>query len=180
MNRAQKTATIEELKGKFEYSDFFYLIDSSTLTVEKINQLRRLCFDKGVEMRVVKNTLAQKALEAGPEEKNYAGLLEALKGPTAIMFTDTANVPARIIKDFRGEDERPLIKAAYIDSAIYIGDDKIKELSQLKSKEELIGEIIGLLQSPAKNVISALNSGGATIMGLLKALEERGEGGDEG
>lgn len=174
MNRAQKTAAIEELKGKFEDSSFFYLTDSSTLTVEKVNQLRRLCFDKGVEMKVVKNTLVQKALESAAEEKNYGGLMEALKGPTAIMFTDTANVPARIIKEFRGDDERPLIKAAYIDTAIYIGDDKLKELSSLKSKEELVGEIIALLQSPAKNVISALKSGGSTISGLLKALEERG------
>ena len=124
-------------------------------------------------MRVVKNTLVQKALEAAPAEKNYAGLYESLKGPTAIMFTDTAKYPAAIIKEFRGEDERPLLKAAYIDSSIYIGDDKIAELSKLKSKDELVAEIIALLQSPAKNVISALNSGGTIISGLLKALEQR-------
>ncbi len=129
-------------------------------------------------MKVVKNTLAQKALQAASEEK-YAGLMDSLKGPTAIMFTETANVPAKIIKEFRGEDERPLVKAAYIDTAIYVGDDKLKELAALKSKEELIGEIIALLQSPAKNVISSLKSGGSTIMGLLKALEERG-GAEEG
>ncbi len=176
MNRAQKTAAVEELKEKFENNSFFYITDSSTLTVEKVNQLRRLCFEKGVEMKVVKNSLAKKALEAAPEEKNYAGLMEALKGPTALMFTNVANVPARLIEEFRDKDERPLIKAAYIDTAVYIGDDTIKELASLKSKEELIGEIISLLQSPAKNVISALNSGGATLSGLLKALEQRGEG----
>lgn len=175
MTRSEKTATIEELKVKFEENSFFYVTDSSTLTVEQVNKLRGLCFEKGVEMRVVKNTLVQKALEAAPAEKNYAGLYESLKGPTAIMFTDTAKYPAAIIKEFRGEDERPLLKAAYIDSSIYIGDDKIAELSKLKSKDELVAEIIALLQSPAKNVISALNSGGSTISGLLKALEQRGE-----
>jgi len=178
MTRSEKTATIEELKVKFEENSFFYVTDSSTLTVEQVNKLRGLCFAKGVEMRVVKNTLVQKALEAAPAEKNYAGLYESLKGPTAIMFTDTAKHPASIIKEFRadGEDiERPLLKAAYIDSSIYIGDDKIAELSKLKSKDELVAEIIALLQSPAKNVISALNSGGTIISGLLKALEQRGE-----
>jgi len=175
MTRSEKAATIEELKGKFAENSFFYLADSSSLTVEDVNKLRGLCYDKGVEMRVVKNTLVQKALEAAPEDKNYAGLYEALKGPTAIMFTDTAKYPAAIIKEFRGENERPFVKAAYIDSSIYLGDDKITELSKLKSKEELVGEIISLLQSPAKNVISALKSGGSTISGLLKALEQRGE-----
>ena len=100
---------------------------------------------------------------------------DSLKGPTAIMFTETANVPAKIIKEFRGDDERPILKAAYIDTSVYVGDDQIKTLAALKSKEELIGEIITLLQSPAKNVISSLQSGGSTIMGLLKALEDRAE-----
>ena len=126
-------------------------------------------------MKVVKNTLAQKALEAAPEDKNYAELYESLKGPTAIMFTETAKHPAAIIKEFRGDNERPIIKAAYIGSSIYVGDDRITELSKLKSKEELVGDIIGLLQSPAKNLISALKSGGTTISGLLKALEQREE-----
>jgi len=175
MTRAEKAATIEELKGKFAENDFFYLTDSSSLTVEDINKLRGLLFEKGVEMRVVKNTLVRKALEAAPADKNYAELYESLKGPTAIMFTETAKHPAAIIKEFRGDKERPIIKAAYIGSAIYVGDDRITELSKLKSKEEMVGEIIGLLQSPAKNLISALKSGGTTISGLLKALEQRGE-----
>lgn len=173
MTRADKTTAIEELKEKFSNSSFFYLTDSSTLTVEQVNKLRRACFEKGVEMKVVKNTLAIKALEDAPEEKGYKDLLETLKGPTAIMFTDTANVPAKIIKDFRDTDERPIIKAAYIDTAVYVGDDQIDALAALKSKEELIGEIVALLQSPAKNVISALKSSGSTIAGLLKSLEER-------
>ena len=175
MTRAEKTTAIAELKEKFSNSDFFYLTDSSTLTVEQVNQLRGLCFEKGVEMKVVKNTLAIKAMKDAPEEKGYAGLYEAMKGPTAIMFTDTANVPAKLIEEFRKTSERPLVKAAYIDTAIYIGDDQLKTLTQLKSKEDLLGEIIALLQSPAKNVISALKSGGSTIAGLIKTLEERAE-----
>ena len=175
MTRAEKMTAIEELKEKFNNNSFFYLTDSSTLTVAQVNDLRRLCFEKGVEMKVVKNALAKKALSDAPEEKGYAKLFDSLKGPTAIMFTQTANVPAKIIEEFRKEHERPVLKAAYIDTSVFLGDDQVKTLSSLKSKEELIGEIIGLLQSPAKNVVSALKSGGSTIMGLLKALEERAE-----
>ncbi|MEM1320139.1 MAG: 50S ribosomal protein L10 [Bacteroidota bacterium] len=180
MTRLEKTAAIESLKEKFSNNTFFYLTDSSTLTVEQVNKLRGLCFEKGIEMQVVKNTLARKALEAAPEEKGYAQLYDALKGPTAVMFTTVANAPARIIEEFRKSNERPLLKAAYIDTAVFIGDDQLKALAKLKSKEELIGDVIGLLQSPAKNVISSLKSGGSTIMGLLKALEEREGGADEG
>ncbi|MEO1517378.1 MAG: 50S ribosomal protein L10 [Bacteroidota bacterium] len=176
MTREEKSATIEALKEKFDNSSFFYLTDSSTLTVEQVNKLRRLCFEKGVEMKVVKNTLAKKALEAAPEDKGYADLYESLKGPTAIMFSSVANAPARLIKEYRGKDEVPALKAAYIDSDVYVGDDQLQILADLKSKDELLGEVIGLLQSPAKNVISALKSGGSTIAGLLKALEEREEG----
>ena len=173
MTRAEKTTAIAELKEKFSKNTFFYLTDSSTLTVEQVNKLRGLCFEKGVEMKVVKNTLAIKALEDSPEEKGYTALFDALKGPTAIMFTETANVPAKIIEEFRKDFEKPVLKAAYIDTSVFVGDDQLKALATLKSKEELIGEIIGLLQSPAKNVISSLQSGGSTIMGFLKALEER-------
>ncbi len=175
MTRAEKTTAIAELKEKFSNNSFFYLTDSSTLTVEQVNNLRGLCFEKGVEMKVVKNTLAIKALEDAPDEKGYSKLFESLKGPTAIMFSETANVPAKIIEEFRKSHERPVLKAAYIDTSVFVGDDQVKALAALKSKEELIGEIIGLLQSPAKTVISSLKSGEATIMGLLKALEERAE-----
>jgi len=174
MTKADKTAAIEALKEKFENNAYFYLADSSTLTVDQVNKFRRLCFEKGIEMRVVKNTLVRKALEAAPADKNYKELYDALKGPTAVLFTETANAPARIIKEFRESNEKPALKAAYIDAAVFLGDDQLEALTKLKSKEELLGEIIGLLQSPAKNVLSALNSGGQTIMGLLKALEERG------
>ncbi len=175
MTRAEKTAVIEELKSKFESSQFFYVADSSTLPVEKINKLRGLFFEKGIEMRVVKNTLVKKALETFGEERNYAPLYETLVGPTSIIFTDVANAPARVIKDFRYDDERPLIKSAYIDSAVFVGDDQIDALSKLKSKEELLGEIVTLLQSPVQNLVGALKSGQNKVTGLLKALEERGE-----
>lgn len=174
MTREEKTAIIEELKGKFEHAPYFYITDSSTLTVEKVNNLRRLLFEKGIEMRVVKNTLLRKAMETFPEDRNYSALFDSLHGPTAVMFTEVANSPARVIKEFRKDGEKPSIKAAYIDSAVFLGDDQLEALANLKSKEELLGEIIGLLQSPARNVISALKSGGSTIMGLLKTLEERG------
>ena len=175
MTRAEKTAVIEELKSKFESSQFFYVADSSALPVEKINNLRGLFFEKGIEMRVVKNTLVKKALESFGEEKNYAPLYDTLAGPTSIIFSDVANAPARVIKDFRKDEERPLIKSAYIDSAVFVGDDQIDALAKLKSKEELLGEIVTLLQSPIQNLVGALNSGQNKVTGLLKALEERGE-----
>ncbi len=174
MTRTEKVAAVEVLKEKFSNSDFSYVTDASTLTVEQVNKLRSMLFEKGIEMRVVKNTLARKALEARPDENNYSELFDSLKGPTAIMFSEVANAPARVIKEFRGKDaERPLLKAAYIDTAIYQGDDQLKALSDLKSKEELLGDLLGLLQAPIHNVMGALNSGGNTLSGLLKALEER-------
>lgn len=173
MTKAEKTALIADLKQKFSESSFFYITDSSTLTVEQVNKLRALCYEKGVEMKVVKNTLAIKALEENAEEKNYTPLFDALKGPTAIMFAETGNVPAKVIKEFRETAERPVLKAAYIDSDVFIGDDQIEALASLKSKEDLIGDIILLLQSPIKNVVGSLQSGGNTIAGLVKALQER-------
>lgn len=173
MTKAEKTATIEALKEKLSEVEYFYFADSSTLTVEQINKFRGMCFEKGVEMKVVKNTLIKKALEAAPEDKNYEELYQALKGHTAILFTETANAPAKLIKDFRKDGEKPALKAAYIESDVYIGDDQLEALATLKSKEDLLAEVISLLQSPAKNVISSLKSGGQTISGLLKALEER-------
>lgn len=177
MTREEKTAVIEELKEKFSESPFFYVTDSSSMTVEQINNLRRRFFEKGIQMRVVKNTLVKKALESIAGENNsYQGLYEALEGPTAILFSEVANVPAKILKDFRKEKDtgKPVVKAAYIDSAIYIGDDQLEALANLKSKEDLLGELIGLLQSPMSNLLSQLGSGGQNVMGLLKAIEERG------
>ena len=127
-------------------------------------------------MRVVKNTLVKKALEAaGGEELGYDGLYDSLKGPTSLMFTSVANSPAKLIKEFRKGHDKPILKAAYIDQSVYVGDDSLDALASLKSKEELIGDIVMLLQSPAKNVLSALQSGSSTIAGLVKTLSERGE-----
>ena len=175
MTRTDKATAVEELKGKFEEYNFFYLTDSSTLTVEQINNLRRECFNKDIEMKVVKNTLVAKAFEAAPEEKNYGKLLESLKGPTSIMFSNVANTPAKILEDFRKKNKYPILKAAYIDADIFVGDDQIKTLASLKSKEDLIGDVILLLQSPMKNLLGSLQSGQNTLTGLLKALESKGE-----
>lgn len=176
MTKAEKTATIEVLKEKLAGVDFFYLTDASAMTVAQVNSFRRMCFDKGIEMRVVKNTLLRKALESFPEEKNFEPVYAALKGATAILFAEgAANGPAKALKEFRKGGELPQLKGAYIDTAVFFGDDQLDTLSKLKSKEDLLGEILGMLQSPMSNVLGALQSGGGNIMGLLKALEERGE-----
>jgi len=174
MRKEQKTQAIEELTEKFSNAPFFYVTDSSALTVEQVNVLRGKCFENGVEMKVVKNTLTKKALES-IEGTDYSELYDSLKGPTALMFSSTANVPAKIIEEFRKSHDKPVLKAAYIDSSVYIGDDQVKALASLKSKEELIGEVILLLQSPAKNVISALSSGGNKLAGIVKTLQERAQ-----
>ena len=173
MNKVERTQNISELAEKFSSASVLYLTDSSTLSVEQVNKFRRICFEKGVEFKVVKNKLAKKAMGESPSEKGFDALYDALKGPTAIMFAENGNLPAKIILEFRKEFDRPLLKAAYVDTAIYYGDDKLEALKNIKSKEELVGDIIALLQSPVKRVLGSLQSGGNTIMGLLKALEER-------
>ncbi|RME11594.1 MAG: 50S ribosomal protein L10 [Bacteroidetes bacterium] len=174
MTRQEKAAVIEELKQKFESTAFFYVTDSSAMTVEQVNKLRRLFHEKGIEMRVVKNTLARKAMESASPEKNFVAVFDSLKGPTAILFTDTANLPAKVIKEFRKESDKPILKAAYIDSDVFVGDENLEVLANLKSKEDLLGELLTLLGSPMSNLLSALGSGGQDVMGVLKALEERG------
>lgn len=174
MTRTDKGLLIQELKEKFDNSSYFYVTDASSLTVEKINKLRRICFEKGVEIKTIKNTLAIKAMDEQADAKNFKAIFGAFKGQSTVLFSEDGKLPAIIIKDFRGKDERPILKAAYIDSDVFFGDDQLEILSKLKSKNELIGDVIALLQSPAKNVISGLKSGGSTIAGLLKTLEERG------
>ena len=177
MTKEEKSAVIEDLKEKLSSSSFFYLADSSALSVAQINVLRRQLHEQGMQMSVVKNTLARKAMEAASTDStNYQGLYDSLHGPTAIIFTEVANSPAKVIKAFRREKdvERPQIKAAYIDSAIYIGDDQLDALVNLKSKEDLLGELLGLLNSPMSGLLSQLASGGQNVMGLLKTLESRG------
>ncbi|MCK6693039.1 MAG: 50S ribosomal protein L10 [Thermoanaerobaculia bacterium] len=173
MTREDKAAAIAELKEELGGAPFFYLADSSTLTVAKINKLRRMCFEKGIKIKVAKNTLIQKALENEPESKGYKGLFGALHGPTTILISSNPKAPAQLIEEFRKSEERPLLKAAYIDSAVFMGDDQLKALTQLKTKEEMVGEIIGLLQSPGRRLASQLKATGGKLAGIVKTLEER-------
>ena len=175
MTKQEKNQVLEELTEKFASNSIFYITDASTLTVESINQFRRKCFEKGIEFRVAKNTLIRKALEANTNA-DYSGIYASLHGPTSVMFSSVANLPAKVLKEFRADADKPVLKSAYVDSAVFIGDDQIDMLTKLKSKEELIGDILGLLQSPAKNLISALvGSSGGKIAGLVKTLAERPE-----
>ena len=157
MNKSEKTQVIEQLVEKLNANNKIYLADCSTLTVEKVNSFRKLCFDKKVSVTVVKNTLLKKAIERANDSK-LAELIPALKGETALMFTDTSNVPAKIIKDFRKKDQKPALKAAYVEEMVYIGDNNLDALASLKSKNELIGDIIMLLQSPIQRVIGGLEN----------------------
>lgn len=176
MTREEKAVLISDLTEKFKETDHFYVTDTSGLTVAEINKFREMCFKKGVEYRVIKNTLIQKALEN--LEADYTPLNEALKGSSGIMFiNENANVPAKIIKEYKKDDpqERPKFKAASIDTDIFIGEENLGALASLKSKQELIGDVITLLQSPAKNVISLLQSGEQKLAGIVKTLSEREE-----
>ncbi|MDR0802373.1 50S ribosomal protein L10 [Fluviicola sp.] len=172
MNKDQKAQYIEDLASDLSKANIFYLADTAALTVETINQLRRRCFQQNIELRVVKNTLLAKAM-AKVEGRNYDNLASVLSGPTSIMFSEVGNAPAKLIKDFRKKNDKPVLKGAYIEEAVFIGDNQLDALEAIKSREELIGDIIGLLQSPAKNVISGLTGGGQKIAGILKTLEER-------
>ncbi|MGI8952299.1 MAG: 50S ribosomal protein L10 [Chitinophagaceae bacterium] len=173
MTKDQKNEVIEVLKEKFNQYNNFYVTNTEALSVDQVGKLRRICFDKKVEMKVAKNTLIRKALEAINAEK-YSGVYESLNGVTALMFSENAKEPAMIISSFRKESntEKPVLKVAYIDSDVFVGNDQLEALKTLKSKHDLIGEIISLLQSPAKNVISGLNAGNK-LASILKALEER-------
>lgn len=174
MTRQEKNQEIDALVEKLEAAAHFYITDTSTLTVEKTNQLRRKCFENQIKLTVVKNTLLQKAFEKSG--KDYSELYPCLKGTTAVMFCDTANTPARIIKDFRGDKgEKPALKGAYVQESIYVGDNQLDTLASIKSKNELIGDVIALLQSPAKNVVSALKSSGGKLAGIVKTLSEKPE-----
>ena len=173
MTKEQKNEAIEVLKEKFNQYNNFYITDTESLTVAQVNKLRKICFDKSVEMKVAKNTLIRKALE-GIDTERFSGIYDSLHGVTALLFSEDAKEPALILSSFRTDTkgEKPALKAAYIDTAVFVGDDQLEALKTLKSKNYLIGEVIGLLQSPAKNVISGLNAGGK-LASLIKALEER-------
>ncbi|WP_343487835.1 50S ribosomal protein L10 [Allomuricauda sp. d1] len=171
MTREEKATVIEDLTAQLAENTTIYLADISGLDAMTTSDLRRACFKANVKLAVVKNTLLAKAMEAS--EKEFGELPEVLKGNTSLMFSETGNVPAKLIKNFRKKSDRPLLKGAFIEEAIFVGDDKLDTLVSIKSKEEIIGDIIGLLQSPAKNVISGLKSGGGKLAGILKTLSER-------
>jgi len=172
MTKEVKAEYIDNLAKELSDAGIFYLSDTSGLSVEIINQLRRKCFQSNVKLKVVKNTLLQKAMEK-VDGKDYSELSLVLSGPTSIMFSEVGNLPAKIIEEFRKKNDKPILKGAFIDEAIFIGDKQLSALIAPKSKNELLGEIIGLLQSPAKNVISGLKGQGAKIAGILKTLEEK-------
>jgi len=171
MRKEEKTKIINEIAALLSSYNNVYVADLTGLTVAKSNDLRRLCFRKGVKLKVVKNTLLIKAMEQ--LNTDYSEMYPALHGNSAIMLSDTGSVPARIIKDFRSKSPIPALKVAFIDQSVYIGDNQIDVLYHLKTREELIGDIIGLLQSPARNVISALQSGGGKLAGIVKTLSEK-------
>jgi large subunit ribosomal protein L10 len=173
MNKEEKNEIIDSLAEQLKKYSNFYITDVSTLNVEKTNKLRRMCFSKDITFLMAKNTLIKKAMERSGND--YQDLFPVLHGSSSIMFSETANTPAKLIKEFRKTSDRPVLKGAYIDTAMFVGDNQLDALVSLKSKNELIGEIIGLLQSPAKNVISALKSGGNTIAGIVKTLSEKPE-----
>ena len=172
MKKEVKDTIIVELGELIKNNPHFYLVDLTGLNAEKTSALRRKCFKSEIKLLVVKNTLLHKAFEAS--EIDFSPLYDTLKGNTAVMFTNTANVPAKLLKEYTKEGI-PALKAAYAEESFFVGADKLDELASLKSKNELIADVVALLQSPAKNVVSALQSGANTIHGVLKTLGERPE-----
>lgn len=173
MRKEDKVIAIEQISAKLNEYAHFYLVDIAGLNAEQTSDLRRKCFGAEIKMVVVKNTLFEKALEKS--ETEFSDLYPALVGNTAVMFCNTANAPAKLIKEFAGKNELIKLKAAYAEEGIFVGPQHLADLCAIKSKNELIAEVVALLQSPAKNVVSALQSGGQTIHGVLKTLGERPE-----
>lgn len=171
MTKQEKAQVIEDLTTTLSEAKNLYLADIAGLNASETSALRRACFKADIKLAVVKNTLLSKAMEAS--EKEFGELQDVLKGNTSMMISEAGNAPAKVIKDFRKKSEKPILKGAFIEEAIYIGDDMIDALVSIKSREELIGDIIMLLQSPTKNVVSALQSGGSNLSGILTTLSER-------
>ena len=172
MTKEQKQSMIDDLSKSLDDNSVIYITDISELDAAATSALRRQCFAKNIKLSVVKNSLLKKAME-NVQGKDFKELYDVLPGPTAIMLSEVGNIPAKLINDFRKKNDKPLLKGAFVEESIYVGDEQLGTLVDIKSKDELIGEIIGLLQSPAKNVISALNSGKSTIAGLVKTLSEK-------
>lgn len=171
MTREEKATVIEDLTAQLADNANIYLADISGLDAVATSNLRRACFKANIKLAVVKNTLLAKAMEAS--DKEFGELPDVLKGNTSLMLSETGNAPAKLIKNFRKKSDKPLLKGAFIEEAVYVGDENLDSLVNIKSKEEVIGDIIGLLQSPAKNVISGLKSGGGKLAGILKTLSEK-------
>lgn len=174
MTKQEKALMIDDLTSVLEESNIVYLADIAGLNSVKSTELRRACFKGNVTLRVVKNTLLKKAMER-VEDKDFEGLYGSLKGNTAIMTAEKGNAPAKVIETFRKKSDRPLLKAAWVDQAVFVGDEQLSTLANLKSREELIADIVALLQSPIKTVVSQLQSGGQKIAGVVKTLSERPE-----
>lgn len=173
MRKDEKDQIIESLVEDLKATSHFYLADISSMTVAKNNELRRKCFGSDIQLKMVKNTLLKKAFERSGV--NYQDLFPALAGSTSIMFCEVGNAPAKLIKEFRATNDRPILKAAWVEESAYVGDHMLDALASIKSKNELIGDIVGLLQSPAKNVVSALQSGKNKLAGIVKTLSDRTE-----
>lgn len=171
MTREEKSQVIQDLTAQLADTNTIYLADISGLDAMTTSNLRRACFKANVKLSVVKNTLLSKAMEAS--DKEFGELQDILKGNTSIMISEAGNAPAKVIKEFRKKSDKPVLKGAYVEEAVYVGDDQLDALVNIKSREELIGDIITLLQSPAKNVVSALQSGGGKLSGILKTLSEK-------
>lgn len=171
MNKEQKIQIIDSLTEEINASNHFYLTDISEMNAEQTSALRRACFEKQIKLVVVKNSLLKLALEKA--EGEFDGVYDVLKGSTSLMLTETGNLPAKLIKEFRKENEKPILKAAYVEESVYVGDNELEALSTIKSKEELIGDIVALLQSPIKNVVSSLESGKNILAGVVKTLSEK-------
>jgi len=171
MTREEKSIVIDNLTSTLTDTNIIYLADISGLNAQTTSDLRRACYKANIKLAVVKNTLLEKAMEKS--DKDFGDLPTVLKGNTSIMIAEVGNAPAKVIKDFRKKNKKPILKGAFVEEAIYIGDDQLDSLVSIKSKEELVGDIITLLQSPAKNVISALQSGGNKLSGIIKTLSEK-------
>jgi len=171
MRRKEKNAIIDGLTEQINKAGHFYLTDISDLNAADTSSLRRKCFEQNIELVVVKNTLLKQALENS--EGNFEDFYDILKNSTSVMFCETGNIPAKLIKEFRKDHERPVLKAAFVEELIYLGDEQLDALSSLKSKHELLGDVLTLLQSPMKNLLSALQSGGNNLAGVVQTLAER-------
>jgi len=171
MKQEEKSLIIDAIAKDLAQYPHVYITDISGFTVETVNQLRRLCYRKNIKLKVVKNTLLKRAMDQSSVD--YSEIYPALKGVSSIMLSDTGNAPAKLIKEFRAKNKKPLVKAAFIEECTYFGDDQLDYLCAIKTREELIGDLVGLLQSPARNVISALQSGGGKLAGIVKTLSER-------